>query len=310
MDNLWERSLPFYNLRIQEVKNIFTEYDKQFEILNFKPINIGCRNSNYKVTTNSGCFFLRICPLNDRSYKKEKIISEAFYGYIRIPKLLYVSENNVTQRTCLIYEYIHGHSMQEIQVGNGSFDDDIIIQVAEAASYIHKCDISFDEELCDDYPPFLTWYDLFLDNEMVLERLGKDIMKRVKTLLKNKNSALYEINSYISFIHSDFRPANMIIDKNHKVWIVDWEFSGTGHSLADLGQFFRYTDCFEPRHFKLFEEVYSRNSSKTLPSDWYELSKLRDLINPLQMLGAKENLPQKYMDLKKLVIDTCNFFGY
>ena len=47
-----------------------------------------------------------------------------------------------------------------------------------------------------------------------------------------------------------------------------------------------------------------------MPSDWYQLSKLRDLVNPLQMLGAKENLPQKYADLKNIVLNTLAFFGY
>lgn len=310
MDNLWERSIPFYNLEIKEILDIFKEYDKHFEIFNYNRINVGCRNSNYKVSTNKGCFFLRICALNDSSFKKEKIISETFYGPIKIPKLLYVSEDNVTRRTCLIYEYIHGNSLQELQAQIGNFEDDTIIQVAESASYIHNCDILFNEEINIDCPPFLTWYDLFLDKELVTERIGKDVHKRVKKMLENKRKELHEINSYISFIHSDFRPANMLIDKSRNIWIVDWEFSGFGHSLADIGQFFRYVDCFEPRQIKVFEETYNRNSNRNLPSDWYELSKLRDLVNPLQMLGAKENLPQKYMDLKKLIIDICNFFGY
>jgi len=68
MDNLWERSIPFYNMGIKEIAGIFTEYDKHFEILNYIPINIGCRNSNYKVHTNKGYFLLRVCPLNDISY--------------------------------------------------------------------------------------------------------------------------------------------------------------------------------------------------------------------------------------------------
>lgn len=53
-----------------------------------------------------------------------------------------------------------------------------------------------------------------------------------------------------------------------------------------------------------------RSSNKSLPSDWYELSKLRDLVNPLQMLGAKENLSQKYADLKDIILNTLAYFGY
>lgn len=310
MDNLWERSIPFYNLGIKEMSSIFNEYDKQLEIFSYNPINIGCRNSNYKVVTNKGLFFLRVCPVNDESYKKERTISRLFYGCLNIPKLLFISEDNIIQRKCLIYEFVQGISMQEMLVQKGKLEDNTIIQVAESASYIHNSNIIDRGEFDTNYPPFLTWYDLFLEKKIVTERIGIDIKKRVKTLLEDKKRDLYEIDKYISFIHSDFRPANMIIDKNNNICIIDWEFSGFGHILADTGQFFRYTNCFETSQIRLFEKAYNGFTNNSLPSDWYALSKLRDLVNPLQMLGANENSPQKYTDLKNLVLDTLIFFGY
>lgn len=45
-----------------------------------------------------------------------------------------------------------------------------------------------------------------------------------------------------------------------------------------------------------------------MPSDWYELSKLTNLVSQLQMLGAKENLQQKYTDLKYIVLNIMAFF--
>lgn len=310
MDNLWERSIPFYNMGIKEITVIFTEYDKHIEILSYFLINVGCRNSNYKVYTNKGYFLLRICPLNDISYKKERTISELFYRYLNIPKLLFVSEDNITQRICLIYEYIHGESMQEMLIQRGKLEDSVIIQVAESASYIHNYDITNKGVFDNDYPPFVTWYDLFLEKEIVAERIGKGVKGRVKTLIADKKRDLYEIDKYISFTHSDFRPANILIDRNNSIWIVDWEFSGFGHNLGDIGQFFRYENNFNQKQIRIFQEAYNYSSKRSLPSDWYELSKLRDLVNPLQMLGAKENLPQKYTDLKNIVLNTLAFFGY
>lgn len=308
MDTVWERSVPFCSISTDEITDIFKEYDKHIEIADYTPINIGCINSNYKVLTDKGCYFLRVCPLNDFSYKKERTISEAFRGRLNVPRLLFVSENNSTQRTCLLYEYIQGDSMQEV-MQRGYLEDNMIVQAAESASRIHNSTIvnwEFDEE----YPPFETWYDLFLDNEMAAERIGQETKERVQKLIADKKSDLYEIERYTSFIHSDFRPANMLIDENNRVWIVDWEFSGFGHSLTDIGQFFRYDSCFQPKQIRLFEEAYNRSSHRQLPPDWYKLSKLLDLVNPLQMLGAKENLPQKYADLKNLIVNTLDFFGY
>jgi serine/threonine protein kinase len=310
MDDVWERSTPLYDLGTEEITSIIKEYDGYLELINYNPINIGCRNSNYKVVTNKGLLLLRICPVNDESYKKEKIIHNVFYGNINIPKLLFVSEDNITQRICLIYEFILGISMQEVFAQKGKVEDSIIIQVAECASRIHSTKVIENGEFDTDYPPFPTWYDLFLENEIVTKRIGVEIKNRVKMLLADYQRDLYEIDKYICFIHADFRPANMLIDENNKIWVVDWEFSGYGHALADIGQFFRYVNCFEPSQIRLFEGAYNCLSNTKLPSDWYKLSKLRDLANPLQMLGANENSPQKFADLRSLVIDTLTFFGY
>lgn len=32
-----------------------------------------------------------------------------------------------------------------------------------------------------------------------------------------------EIDDFRGFIHSDFRPANMLVDKNDDIYTVDWE---------------------------------------------------------------------------------------
>lgn len=189
MDNLWERSIPFYNIGVKEMTIIFREYDKHIQILDYTPINVGCRNSNYKVNKNKGYFLLRVCPLNDISYKKERTISELFSGNLNVPKLLFVSENNIT------------------------------IQVAESASYIHNYDVINRSEFDNNYPPFLTWFDLFLENEIVAKRIGKEITERVKKLVVNKKRYLYEIDKYTSFTHSDFRPTNMLIEKYYFKYI-------------------------------------------------------------------------------------------
>jgi thiamine kinase-like enzyme len=156
----------------------------------------------------------------------------------------------------------------------------------------------------------MTWYDLFLEKEIVTERIGPEIKNRIKKLIAEKQTCLQQIDQYISLVHSDFRPANMIIDRNNAVWIVDWEFAGYGHSVADIGQFFRYSNCFDRAQIKLFEDTYNSLAYRILPINWYELCKLRDLINPLQMLGESENYPLKYNDLRDVILDTLEYLGY
>ena len=311
MDNLWERSIPFCFITTKEASEIFKQYDRRLELLDIIPIDNGCRNSYYKISTNKGLFILRICPLNDISFKKEKILNEFFYGgSLKLPKLLYISEYNSTKRVCMIYEYVYGNSLQEVVVQEGRVDDVIIQQVAEIAAHIHNCEVLDSAVFQNDYPPFISWFGLFLEKDIVRDRIGSDIKERVIKLIFEKQKQLNDIDKYTSFIHSDFRPANMMIDTNKNIWIIDWEYSGYGHSLADIGQFFRYSDLYDEKDIKKFEVVYNRYANKKLPSNWYELSKLRDLINPLQMLGDTENCPQKYADLKNIILSTLAYLNY
>lgn len=311
MDNLWERSIPFYNIGSKDSSDIFKQFDKRIELLDIVPINIGCRNSNYKISTNKGLYILRVCPINDTSYKKEKILNELFYGgRIKLPKLLYVSEYNNTQRVCLIYEYVSGNSLQDVILQEGRVNDFIIQQVAEIAAHIHNCEVLDSSVFQNDYPPFITWFESFLEKDIVTERIGSDMKERIHRLITDKQKQLYEIDKHICLIHSDFRPANMLMDTYNNVWIVDWEYSGYGHKLADIGQFFRYSYLFEEKQIKRFEGIYNRYANIKLPVEWYKLSKLRDLANPLQMLGATEDCPQKYADLKNIVLSTLAFFNY
>lgn len=154
MDNIWERSIPFYRIGLADAAEIINQYDKSIEILELSPVNIGCRNTNYRVKTSQGFCFLRICPIGDPFYRKEKIISDTFSKNIKVPKLLFISENNNIHMTCLIYEYINGKPLNEIFLRNMYIDNSIIRQVAEGAAYIHSTDVKSNGEFDNDYTPF------------------------------------------------------------------------------------------------------------------------------------------------------------
>lgn len=48
MDHIWERSIPFCNIGMEEASEIFHQFDQNLEIVELTPILIGCRNSNYR----------------------------------------------------------------------------------------------------------------------------------------------------------------------------------------------------------------------------------------------------------------------
>lgn len=309
MDHNWERSLPLYKLDLEEASNILQTIDSKWRALELKEITIGCRNSNYRVKTSLGPYFLRISPPEDKNYINESAAACMLNPAIHIPALYHVVR--LANRTCMIYEYIDGTSMQSLCTASAGIEDDILRQVARTAAKIHgfnRADAAGFKKL--DLPPFMTWYDLFLSNERTAGRLGAEVVKRVQKLIGDRGQELQRIDQYQGFIHSDFRPANMLVDKEQRVYVVDWEFAGMGHKLGDIGQFFRYRSCFTEEQLSVFEKEYNQYAMVPLPSDWVELSRLRDLINPLQMIGSTQELPIKYADLKNLILDTLEYFKY
>jgi Predicted aminoglycoside phosphotransferase len=309
MDNFWERSIPIYKVDLTEINKIFHDFNHRLTVLSFKVVNIGCRNSNFIVETDLGTYVLRISPPNDNGYINEKAVYRLFKNIINIPTLYYTALYK--NRACLIYEYINAVSLQSKCSDGIQFENDIIKQVAKTAALIHNLRSDEINEFTKlDLPPYITWYEFFLNNCNVSRRLGNETIKRVKRLIRENEANLCIIDSYQSFIHRDFRPANMLIDNNNVVFTVDWESAGMGHTLADIGQFFRYRNCFDKEQLSVFEIEYNLYATTHLPKNWFDLGKLRDLVNPLQMVGANDELPLKYEDLKCIILDTLEYFGY
>lgn len=94
------------------------------------------------------------------------------------------------------------------------------------------------------------------------------------------------------------------------MFFVDWEGAWWGHSLADIGTFFRFRSFFNDTHINLFEQVYNSYARKKLPVNWFELSLFRDLVNPLQLLSSNQEAPLRNADLLNIIEGTLAYWGY
>lgn len=307
LDLDWERSIPIIDVKYDEVRSIFTEYDKALTVTDFSTIQLGCRNSNFIVSTNKGKFLLRIANINDLN--NENIAYEIVKDKINVPNLLFHTMNHKAK--IFIYQYINGISLQKIIIKSNQCDNTLLEQVARAAAIIHNAPKEKTIKLAEfDVPPFEMWYQYFLENSMVKSQLDTELCERIKRLVLDKQEFITEIDDYQSFIHCDFRPANMLVDENKQVFIVDWEAASTGHSLADIGQFLRYRSFFKDTHIKLFEQTYNTYANRKLPDNWFELSLFRDLVNPLQLLSSNQEAPFRNSDLRNIIIETLAYWGY
>lgn len=306
LDLDWERSIPIMDVKLEQIINIFTEYDKEITISDFSAIQLGCRNSNFVVNTNKGKFLLRIANISDLN--NEIIAYELMKDKINVPKLLF--HTTKYNKRIFIYQYINGVSFQKLIIKSNQCDPSLLEQVARAAALIHNTPNEETTQLAEfDVPPFEMWFQYFLDNPIVKTQLDTELRERIHRLVLEKQELISEIDEYQSFIHCDFRPANMLVDENKQVFIVDWEAACIGHSLADIGQFFRYRFYFRDTHKKLFEKVYNTYSNRKLPYNWYELSLFRDLVNPLQLLSSNQEATYRNSDLINIIKETLAYWG-
>lgn len=300
MGENYERVIDTIELSLQDVIDIFYIFNNKINVSKYEKINQGGRNSNYVVFTTEKKYLLRVCSAKNIGYRNEINSYNLLKTKINIPNLLFTFVKGESKY--LIYEYIEGESITKI-------NSNIIKQVALTAALLHN----IKEDDCREfdklnYPPFSTWYNLFLYNSNVQRRLGNEIVFSLEEIIRNNSDKIKEIDKIKSFTHSDFRSENMILS-GETVYFVDWEFGNIGHPLGDIGQFFRCDYEFSMDEINLFYETYNSHSINKLPHNWFELAKLRDLINLLQMLSFNKDMPNRYSESKKLILNTINFFS-
>ena len=298
MDINWERSLPYYDLTQTELLTVFPRF-KNTKLLALERITIGCRNTNYLLTTIKSKYLVRICSVKSALISNEIAFNHNLTKIINCPQLLDYCFKD--KKYFMLYQFIAGTNLSHYLINN-ELSRMNIIHIAEMLAKTHSFQPPEDVKLEKlDLPPFESWYEYFLSHQVAAKLLGNRRIREIKKFVRNNPLLLTQIVNYSSFIHSDFRPANMIITSKQEIYIVDWEYCGLGHSLADIGQFFRYRACFNSWHKELFAKTYNQFSLKKLPNNWYLLARLRDLINPLQMLGNVEKKLHMQADLLNVV---------
>jgi aminoglycoside phosphotransferase (APT) family kinase protein len=316
MEYDWERTFPFLEVNRDQVIELFQNILKKENIIGVTPISEGCRTTNYIIQTSESQnkYILKIFISTDQSYKKEIELLTKLKESKSIPvsKIYRVRSSDIIQnKEYAIYEYIEGMTLgQAIKYGY-IVEEKFIREVAKTLAMIHKHKFDkvgfLDEHLNvkESLPPLKIWYQKFM-GERAKQRLGENIINEINNIVKKSEKILEKLDEKISLVHGDFQGTNILINNGRLSGILDWEFAMAGHPLADIGQFFRYEEYFNTNLLKAFENEYNRNSDYKLEKDWYKISKLRDLINLIQLIDGEENMPNKYANIKHIIINNIS----
>ena len=313
MEYDWERTFPFLEINKEQVIRLCQGVLKKENIIRATPINEGCRTTNYIIETSEpkNKYILKIFFSTDQSYKKEIELLTKLKENKSIPvsKIYIVDRSDIIQnREYAIYEYMEGMTLGQAIKNGYIVEERFIREVAKTLTMIHKHKFDkigfLDEHLNvkESLPPLKLWYQKFM-GERAKQRLGKNIINKINNIVKENEKILEKLDEEISLVHGDFQGTNILIKSRRLSGILDWEFAMAGHPLADIGQFFRYEEYFNTNLLKAFEDEYNKNSDYKLVKDWYKISKIRDLINLIQLIDGEENMPNKYTNIKNIIIN-------
>ncbi|EKQ57794.1 MULTISPECIES: aminoglycoside phosphotransferase family protein [unclassified Clostridium] len=316
MEYGWERTFPFLEIDNIIVNELFGEILEDKYITNISRINEGCRTTNYLIETNETDkkYILKIFFSSEQNYIREiKLLNQLKENHIKnIPTVCKVSTHgSIENKEYAIYEYVEGKSIGKAISDGYVFDESLIIDVAKFLAQLHSYKfkkagfLNENLEIKEELPPLISWYEMFMGDK-AKQRLGKKIVNQINEIVNQNQKILAELDNDIRLVHGDFQGTNILIRDNKLCGVIDWEFVMAGHPLADIGQFFRYEEYFNKDLIQVFKEEYNENSSYKLEDNWYKISKLRDSANLIQLINGYEDMPNKYSNIKKILINNIN----
>lgn len=316
MEYDWERTFPFLEVDNSIVSKLFEGILSENNIVSVTPINQGCRTTNYIIESDRSKYILKIFFSMEQNYMREirllTILKDN--NILPVPKIYKASKHElIGNRQYAIYEYIDGETVG-IAINDGyELDESFVRSVARALAKIHSYKFSkvgfLGEKLniSKELPPLICWYENSMGN-MARMRLGKSIIDKINKIVEKNKQVLNELDKDIRLVHGDFQVTNILVKDGNLSGILDWEFAMAGHPIADIGQFFRYEEYFNNKLIQSFQEEYNKNSDYKLGNNWYKIGKLRDLINLIQLIDTKDDMPNKHNHIKTMVMDTIRGF--
>lgn len=308
MENGWERTLPLVKISEEIIFRLFNNIVHSKDISHIALLDEGCRTTNYLVISKNGDkYVLKIFFENDKGHKKDIALFNLMKNHIPVQNIYRIDHDKwIGNREYIIYRYINGRTIsQYIKEGN-KINQSIAASVAHNLGQIHNIKFkkmgSLDNNLNikDELEHIAELYDKYI-NDNVKMRLGNDNIDKIKQIISRYEKTLLKLENDSRLIHGDFQGTNIIINNDLVSGIIDWEFCMAGSPLMDIGQFFRYEEYFDDELINIFEREYKKVCDYELIDNWYEVSKMLDLLSLIQLMSRDEDMPNKYMQIKDMI---------
>ena len=221
-----------------------------------------------------------------KGFKKSDILNEALNQArveetgLRIPKLLEVRK--VDNRWAIVTEFVEGETLQSLMEAHPE----------QLESYMEQF-VLLQKEIQSKRSPLLTKLKDKMNRKISQSGLDATIRYDLHTRL----SAMHD---HIKVFHGDFNPSNVIVDKDGRLYVIDWSHATQGNGSADAARtylMFRLNgrDDWAELYLKMFCDM--NDVAKQYVSQWLPIVAASQL--------SKEN-PQE----RKFLLNWVNVFDY
>ena len=217
-----------------------------------------------------------------KGFMKSDILNEALNQArveetgLRIPKLLEVRK--VDNRWAIVTEFVEGETLQSL--------------MEQLESYMEQF-VLLQKEIQSKRSPLLTKLKDKMNRKISQSGLDATIRYDLHTRL----SAMHD---HIKVCHGDFNPSNVIVDKDGRLYVIDWSHATQGNGSADAARtylMFRLNgrDDWAELYLKMFCDM--NDVAKQYVSQWLPIVAASQL--------SKEN-PQE----REFLLNWVNVFDY
>ena len=211
---------------VKDLKLISEEICKIYnlgQLINYKHIEVGYEDFNMVIESTRGKYFAKLLNKSRPKEEKErlvKILEKSIENGVSVPKIYKIDGKGISQiivnnkiLDVILMDYIDGENMLFLDRG---FTSDEIKKVAKEMATINKIDYNveayYDEWTITNFENEYNKKIGALDNhnKMLVTSVYKEWTKVDFTKLKQ------------TYIHGDIIKSNLILDKNNKVWVIDF----------------------------------------------------------------------------------------
>ncbi|OIQ19617.1 MAG: hypothetical protein BM556_03790 [Bacteriovorax sp. MedPE-SWde] len=220
----------YTKLGFGEIQNIIDLYTDE-KVVDFRPLSLGISNSNYEINTNNNKYLLKVSDDKDA----DEVLGEmTILDYLRSQDYKYSIIPYKTKKDELVYEYKHVYGVlfpfvEGIPPGP---NDNTCFEIGAALAALHNVAGPFEGlRSCDE----LSFPAKVIYEYTKTETCPEDFKKLFEDLLGKKIEKYLTQSFATGIIHGDLYYDNTLFDNNHITAVLDFEQSGIGNFILDLG---------------------------------------------------------------------------